>query len=878
LCFARGAGASLSGQQKQVAQRAAKSKGESVQYKCLVELFDSKGKGSRYIVVVGRYNLLFARAASSGDSAKAYHLFDIRSLGVVSPTQLDVSFRSSSSVIKVSCAQIAELLWAVRSAYQAIAVGFPADSLCIEASADVLLELPPVDVGVAGGFIATYRAWCNFYRCAAPSDAVEQFVVDLVERGVDTLDFAECPGAEGQATSNAASDVRPLLAALNHNRFFRSVSLDECPTAAAATALAAALKTNRWLTRLALTRCSARAGADAAVEALGDALAFNASHNALQAIDLSGTPVGARAFSHLCLGLRGLAHGLRSLLLADCSLGYPLVCELFETALGANLPMSIGVEELDLSGNQLGEVGSKAVATWLAKLGGEAALRRLSLANCALDITHLCRPLHTLERLERLDLSRNPIDFNSAQLLFSLAELAPRSLRRFALAGCALGTPYAEQLLVALLNNESLAAIELAVGDNRLVEPNFGRAFAALVPTLPRLSALAVLDFAGSSFKASALVPLLTSLAAGGGADQLHTLVLDRALSSKVSRQEAGAVGNALAQLVAELPALRALSLAGSFPGEALLPFASSLLSNHSLDELDVRHNRCGDALAVALGHMLRFNVSLRSLRLDGNRCSLTGWSVLLLNLGYNVALHYIDFPWLDHARAAASLSTRRAARLRDVVLQVHATVASHRPADAPLSCIDSRLDAYLEPKSLFEATTIDDIAPLGHVPEQLLQHDEAIGQQEMAIQGTSNNVASSSSSSSSSSSVASANAGGVAASSSTTKTANVQQRQQRKQQQQQQQRHQQQKSPPPPPSAPPPAALPKSSGSRKQMLAGIEKFNKRNLSKAEVVDKSAPVIQSRQTADTMEDMVNSGDELQSSLAGALMARRRRIK
>ena len=87
--------------------------------------------------------------------SKKLHLFDIRSLTAANKSQLDINLRSNASIIRILTPQLAILLQNIRSSHQLIAVGFPADSLNIDALPEQLLPLPQFQPGPAGGFIDT---------------------------------------------------------------------------------------------------------------------------------------------------------------------------------------------------------------------------------------------------------------------------------------------------------------------------------------------------------------------------------------------------------------------------------------------------------------------------------------------------------------------------------------------------------------------------------------------------------------------------------------------------------------------------------------------------------------------------------------------------
>ena len=106
-------------------------------------------------------------------------------------------------------------------------------------------ELPKV--GVAGGFIEAYRAWCNFYGTQASEELI-QYVTDSVERIPFVLDLSYCPGIE--PGTNIAFDLKPVFQALRYNSYFLGLRLCGVTVSGVIQLLAPCLKVNRVLTRL----------------------------------------------------------------------------------------------------------------------------------------------------------------------------------------------------------------------------------------------------------------------------------------------------------------------------------------------------------------------------------------------------------------------------------------------------------------------------------------------------------------------------------------------------------------------------------------------------------------------------------------------------
>jgi hypothetical protein len=100
-----------------------------------------------------------------------------------------------------------------------------------------LPALPQIDPGPCHGFVATYEAFCNYYRIP-PSQEFNKFITDLQTNGTFTMSLLtylkgstdlvldECPGIERK--ENPINFV-PIKAALRHNTYFTSFTCKNIP-------------------------------------------------------------------------------------------------------------------------------------------------------------------------------------------------------------------------------------------------------------------------------------------------------------------------------------------------------------------------------------------------------------------------------------------------------------------------------------------------------------------------------------------------------------------------------------------------------------------------------------------------------------------------
>lgn len=236
---------------------------------------------------------------------------------------------------------------------------------------------------------------------------------------------------------------------------------------------------------------------------IGEGLAANKDH-AIQIIEISHVEMNAREIQSLCSAFQVYPHALKRLTLAYCSLGAKSLVGLFE-AFEKNFPMSLTIEELDLSGNKFEDHGSVALSNWMSKAREYSSLRKLVLANASVNINTIGPWFRNLKNLQHLDCTGNRMNKEASHLIRVLVD-ASNTLFQLKVGSCKLTSEQVEDISMGILRNSRLNNIELDCSFNECTTFEFWKeVFAAKYN-------LQVLDISGIRLKVAGIVQVLKAL------------------------------------------------------------------------------------------------------------------------------------------------------------------------------------------------------------------------------------------------------------------------------------------------------------------------------------------------------------------------------
>ena len=343
---------------------------------------------------------------------------------------------------------------------------------------------------------------------------------------------------------------------------------------------------------------------------LSSCLAFNST---LESLDLSQNGIGPAGTVALAENLKKNGGTLGSLALGS-NQARDEGCAALAEALRAGAGGEVGIYELDLSSNGIGDAGAQALADALEE-----------------------SPI-----LQRLDLSNNEIDLEGVMALARGLQ-GHRSMRHLNLSGNYVGGLGAKALAQALQENDCLE--ELLLGGNGIGDEGCRELLAALAEAPHRLSWVDLPSNAIGPAGAKALADFLLASASpqfSGGAGSPPPSGLRKL---DLYMNELGDAGVAqVAEAVREVRGLEELNLGGNgFGAAGAAALAAALQNNPDLQTLELGYNNLGKEGAKEVAAAVKFHPSLSTLRMGWCQIGEEGAAEFAEALRFNEHLTCLD-------------------------------------------------------------------------------------------------------------------------------------------------------------------------------------------------------------------------------------------
>jgi len=599
------------------------------------------------LLVVGRYKIFSIKRGVTGKKTikRVGHIFDLKEIFSADVDRVVFKFKDFDIDIQARGAGT-DMLYNLRVCMQQYTCSFADYALpkiTLLPPDRILQSLPTIDYGPCHGILATYDAYCNYYK-TQPNQEFIKFIYDLSMKGVTDFILDECPGIERK---EQAINFVPIKSALRHNTFFKSFIFRNIQRREIADSISDTLTHNITLQKIVLSGCDAR---DESFIAIGNSFKKN-QLNSIVDIDFSNNPMKEKGASGLGEGLQFFPHSLLRLNLSNCELNTKGVSSIVQSFCFGK-EVAHGLVELDLSHNNVSTNGASHLGDWFSQVTVNCQLKYLLLSNTKIDAAFLFRAMKnaTIRSLEEIDISANKIDIATSQTLCGVIDSLP-VLRVLNVAYCSLVPQSVEGILRSITNNTNLSDVSVNISGNEL-----GIAGAVSVSQILLITSnISSLWMKNCGFKKEGLTKIVGALGQNIERTTLRVLDLGNNFASGTAAKMTKLI-SALAEVVKKHPSLEYLGLSGNGDkmsiGKEIEPLFRALSSNPKLVELNITGNKIGDQMAVMLCDQLRSNFNLRSLLWDINGISIGGWRAFLNLCQTNQNLIHCPTPNVDIDRA----------------------------------------------------------------------------------------------------------------------------------------------------------------------------------------------------------------------------------
>eukprot|EP01130_Rhizamoeba_saxonica_P001241 TRINITY_DN11126_c0_g1_i1.p1 TRINITY_DN11126_c0_g1~~TRINITY_DN11126_c0_g1_i1.p1 ORF type:complete len:839 (-),score=232.21 TRINITY_DN11126_c0_g1_i1:60-2576(-) len=650
------------------------------------------GKGKKFgkkVLAISKYRVFLFKKGTFGKSINAeknFPLLELRNCEEVESKT--VIFRFEAGEIKIKSSKIRKIFKVILGALTILTPGYPEEHKPTVEFSSIGSDIPrrSQPIGPAAGMIENYEAQCNLVGVPAKL-SIHRFVESIDRENIPDIDIGKIPGILPK--TGITFDMNPLARALSFNEYFRGVVMKDVPCRDAFNLLGNALRYNRTITKIQVRGVGATD-----ISNFGRSLSENEEHQ-VQIIDIGHNNINA-GIPQLVEGLDMFSHALTVLNLENCQIPSKVMITVIQS-LKNNYGMSLCLDYLNFSGNDIGATGSSTLGEWFSITKKYNNLRFLHLANTNLSFSAFFPHTRvTTEYLEEINVSGNNFPDSDYHYVTEAIEVY-KKLRSLDVSSCNMSSRVCQMLIQAIGGNNDLNDFVLNASNN-----NFGVDGAVdIAQSFKGVNNIKSFDLTNTKLKSQGLAcvfPLfnnLDSLLVGQNVvsfDEQAVTAFDSLLST--SR-------------------VRTLGLIGgknSVLKEEAMEFIPCLFDKN-IEELDLRNNQLSDDVAIVIGDLLRNNTSIKSLNLQGNLFTYSGWKVIYLGVLENDSL--VDMPHChENIDRALSSNPEYADDIRDMFFNIQSKLRENQG-----SGWDGRIFIHEIEKSNPIYPTPDVAAPLVKVP-----------------------------------------------------------------------------------------------------------------------------------------------------------------
>jgi Ran GTPase-activating protein (RanGAP) involved in mRNA processing and transport len=310
---------------------------------------------------------------------------------------------------------------------------------------------------------------------------------------------------------------------------------------------------------------------------------------------------------------------LEVLSLRDCNISYKGISAICKLGTQDNLSFS-HLKQFDISGNNIGNTGSKYLADFLRHAN---LLESLNIADCDVNLKVIFQAIFENEALSIKSLKALNVSGNKSLSSGSLfGDIISRtcSLDTIILSNTKISKTILQELICSIILNSSKCQFYIDISNNSF-EANTGKILlkalkGANKDTITNIRAVVMNNCKLGSEGMSNMLDFFASC------PSIEALLLDQNCSTASVFSSDSKLGAVFSQSMRYMKNLKILSLKGSdgnVLGENILQLFEFLKSNETIESLDLSQNRMSSDAWRAACEMIRCNRHIRYLNLDGN-------------------------------------------------------------------------------------------------------------------------------------------------------------------------------------------------------------------------------------------------------------------
>eukprot|EP01125_Pyxidicula_operculata_P005615 TRINITY_DN1970_c0_g1_i2.p1 TRINITY_DN1970_c0_g1~~TRINITY_DN1970_c0_g1_i2.p1 ORF type:complete len:630 (+),score=128.03 TRINITY_DN1970_c0_g1_i2:30-1919(+) len=277
------------------------------------------------------------------------------------------------------------------------------------------------DVGPCKGLLNSYLAYCNFYLQSPHRELIE-LIKQHDKFNEENFDFSKVIGADEdlEATPSSTSadilcNTYTLAEALKYNTHFKHFISHNAQQRNLSDLLSIIMSKNTTLRSIMCHNNHTEVSED-----FGNSLYSN-QDNRLEVLQFSSEKITSSGALSLSRSFTKFEHSLKVFDISYCNISTSGLYSIFQS-FRKNWKVSLGLEELNVSGNSFNDQSYDALLSFLRDGRKHMNLRRLSVADVDVSVASLLLELTVLP-VEYLDISINKLEKNISESLGHFAQV-----------------------------------------------------------------------------------------------------------------------------------------------------------------------------------------------------------------------------------------------------------------------------------------------------------------------------------------------------------------------------------------------------------------------------------------------------------------------
>ncbi|KAJ3435003.1 leucine-rich repeat isoform f [Anaeramoeba flamelloides] len=473
------------------------------------------------------------------------------------------------------------------------------------------LQSPISSEYMGNNFLKIYRSYCDYLsipQCTLFTLFLQKFF-RTETKCPNSFRLNSIEEIVSDSRSRSFLDLRPVFSSLKYSTYFRSLDISNVQRKELLPLLSEVVQFNRTISEIFMSNIKHLDGFSKFINALN----MN-KKIPLQVLDVSKNSLGDKLSRKLVTALSELDHGIVNLKLSDCQITSKGISKLFNSILDyKNIQQSLKI--LDISGNSIGQVGSKALHKWLQSMTkGSFHLETLNVGKGSLVLNNILDIIQSdfKNKLQELDISGSLLDEKTGSLLAKFIKETKR-LQYLNISSTFIPRESLNCLFKEINSNKKIIDLFFNSSLN-----DFGVKGAEIIAkNLVNCKKIKFLILDENKFTLKGVKLIFESLLTN---QSIKHFSIARNVS-KNKNKNSSELSEIMENFINNNKTVEDLNLAGGlkhyFLGENLYPFLEGLKNNKIIKRLNISFNQIGDEGLNILSDSLKVNESLTSLRLD---------------------------------------------------------------------------------------------------------------------------------------------------------------------------------------------------------------------------------------------------------------------